>query len=152
VHKRREPQHSKKKNRALEGNPQARGIIQSLTVLKPKKPNSSNKFIVKVLLQRSQKLVTAYEPGEGHGVQQHGIVLVRGGPVQDLVGCRYKVVRGAKGYDSQPPFEVNGESGAVRQQARSKYGQTKHDAAASAGMDPGQRDRHGGAAPAKKKK
>lgn len=141
IRHRRKKQYSKKKNRALDGRPQARGVVESITVIKPKKPNSSNKFVAKVLLQRIQRRVTVYEPGEGHGLQQHSIVLVEGGPIQDLVGCRYRICRGAKGYDSKPPFEVNATPGAVRQQARSKYGQNKSEAHAKNGMDPGQEAR-----------
>lgn len=120
----------KKKNRALEGNPFARAVVRSITVDKPKKPNSSNKKVAVVLLQRTGVLKRVYIPGEGHGLQEHSIVLIRGGSIRDLPGVRYKVVRGAKGYDCQPPCTVNGESGALRQQARSKYGQKKEEAKA----------------------
>jgi small subunit ribosomal protein S12 len=136
VRNRRKKRNYKKTNRALEGRPQMRGVVKSTTIIKPKKPNSSSKFIAKVLL-KSGKTITVYEPGEGHALQEHSIVLVRGGPVQDLVGCRYKIVRGAKGYDSVPPFSVNGVNGAVRQQARSKYGQGQAHALTKKGMDPG---------------
>ena len=139
VRKRRRPQHGKKKNKALEGRPQARGVVESITVAKPKKPNSSNKFIAKVILTRTRKHVTCYEPGEGHGLQQHSIVLVEGGPIQDLVGVRYRIIRHAKGTDSRPPYEVNSTAGAVRQQARSKYGQGQKEADQLKGLDPGDR-------------
>ena len=137
VRHRRVRQFGKKKNRALGGRPQMRAVVEHITVIKPKKPNSSNKFIAKVVVQRTGRHLTVYEPGEGHHLQQHSIVLLEGGPIQDLVGCRYRIIRGAKGYDSRPPFEVNQTSGACRQQARSKYGQKRHEALTKKGMDPG---------------
>ena len=80
----------------------------------PKKPNSALRKVARVKLS-SQIEVTAYIPGEGHNLQEHSIVLVRGGRVKDLPGVRYKIVRGA--LDTQP---VKG-----RQQARSRYGAKK---------------------------
>jgi small subunit ribosomal protein S12 len=128
VRRRRQRRVYKKKNRALEGRPQARAVVESITVDKPKKPNSSNKKVATVIIQRTGAHKRVYIPGEGHNLQQHSIVLIRGGFVRDLPGVRYKVIRNARGTDLQPPNCVNQESGAKRQQARSKYGQKKADA------------------------
>ena len=96
---------------ALKGCPQRRGVCTRVYTTTPKKPNSALRKIARVRLS-NQREVTAYIPGEGHNLQEHNIVLVRGGRVRDLPGVRYHIVRGA--LDSQ------GVEG--RKQSRSKYG------------------------------
>ena len=99
---------------ALKGSPQRRGVCTRVYTQTPKKPNSALRKIARVKLSTGME-VTAYIPGEGHNLQEHSIVLVRGGRVKDLPGVRYKIVRGA--LDTQ---SVKG-----RQQARSRYGAKK---------------------------
>ena len=99
---------------ALKGSPQRRGVCTRVYTTTPKKPNSALRKIARVRLSSGVE-VTAYIPGEGHNLQEHSIVLVRGGRVKDLPGVRYKVVRGS--LDTQA---VKG-----RQQARSRYGAKK---------------------------
>ena len=99
---------------ALKGSPQRRGVCTRVYTQTPKKPNSALRKIARVKLSTGIE-VTAYIPGEGHNLQEHSIVLVRGGRVKDLPGVRYKIVRGA--LDTQA---VKG-----RQQARSHYGAKK---------------------------
>ena len=99
---------------ALKGSPQRRGVCTRVYTQTPKKPNSALRKIARVKLSTGVE-VTAYIPGEGHNLQEHSIVLVRGGRVKDLPGVRYKIVRGA--LDTQA---VKG-----RQQARSRYGAKK---------------------------
>lgn len=91
--------------------PQKRGVCTKVTIKTPKKPNSSLKKITRVRLSTGYE-VTAYIPGEGHNLQEHSVVLVRPGRVQDLPGVRYRVVRGA--------LDTQGVKG--RKQGRSKYG------------------------------
>ena len=101
------------KNRLLEGkgSPQKRGVCTQVRTTTPKKPNSALRKIARVRLT-NQMEVTAYIPGEGHELQEHSVVLIRGGRVKDLPGVRYHIVRGA--LDT---------SGVVnRRQGRSKYG------------------------------
>jgi len=101
------------KNRLLEGkgSPQKRGVCTQVRTTTPKKPNSALRNIARVRLT-NQMEVTAYIPGEGHELQEHSVVLIRGGRVKDLPGVRYHIVRGA--LDT---------SGVVnRRQGRSKYG------------------------------
>ncbi len=93
------------------GSPYKRGVCVKVTTKTPKKPNSALRKIAKVRLSNGQE-VTAYIPGEGHNLQEHSIVMIRGGRVKDLPGCRYHIVRGR--YDTQ------GVEG--RKQARSLYG------------------------------
>lgn len=93
------------------GNPQKRGVCTQVRTMTPKKPNSALRKIARVRLTNGIE-VTAYIPGEGHGLQEHSVVLVRGGRVQDLPGVRYHVIRGA--------LDAAGVDG--RQQQRSKYG------------------------------
>src|SRR5262245_20813561 len=102
------------KCRALQGRPQLRGVVLWTGVRTPRKPNSAWRAVARVRLSNGIE-VTAYIPGEGHNVQEHSIVLVRGGRVRDLPGVRYHIVRGAR------------DTAAVedRQQARSKYGAKK---------------------------
>jgi small subunit ribosomal protein S12 len=110
----RQPKPKKTKTLALAGSPQRRGVCTRVYTVTPKKPNSALRKVARVRLT-SQMEVTAYIPGEGHNLQEHSIVLVRGGRVKDLPGVRYKVIRGA--------LDAAGVSG--RKQARSRYGAKK---------------------------
>ena len=94
--------------------PQRRGVCTRVYTTTPKKPNSALRKVARVKLNGGVE-VTAYIPGEGHNLQEHSIVLVRGGRVKDLPGVRYKIVRGA--------LDTQGVKG--RQQARSRYGAKK---------------------------
>lgn len=108
---------SKKKiNRklALQNNPQKRGICTRVYVVTPKKPNSAMRKVARVKLTNNFE-VTAYIPGEGHNLQEHSIVLIRGGRVKDLPGVKYKIIRGA--------LDTSGVKN--RKQGRSKYGTRK---------------------------
>lgn len=96
------------------GAPFKRGVCIKVTTTTPKKPNSALRKIARVRLSNGQE-VTAYIPGEGHNLQEHSIVLIRGGRAKDVAGCRYHIVRGV--YDTQG---VDG-----RQQGRSLYGTKK---------------------------
>ena len=93
------------------GSPQKRGVCVQVRTMTPKKPNSALRKIARVRLT-NQMEVTAYIPGEGHNLQEHSIVLIRGGRVKDLPGVRYHVVRGT--------LDAVGVQG--RKQGRSKYG------------------------------
>ncbi|MGF1573339.1 MAG: 30S ribosomal protein S12 [Sumerlaeia bacterium] len=106
---------AKKKNKvpALQACPQRRGVCTRVVTATPKKPNSALRKIARVRLTNGFE-VTAYIPGEGHNLQEHSIVLIRGGRVKDLPGVRYTIVRGAKKGDTQGV--------ANRKQSRSKYG------------------------------
>ena len=84
----------KSKSRALQGCPQKRGVCLQVKTQTPKKPNSALRKVARVRLTNGLE-VTAYIPGIGHNLQEHSIVLVRGGRVKDLPGVRYKVIRGA---------------------------------------------------------
>lgn len=95
-------------------NPQKRGVVLLVKTMVPKKPNSALRKVARVRLSNKQE-VTAYIQGEGHGLAEHGIVLVRGGRVQDLPGVKYHLVRGK--------FDLAGVEG--RKKARSKYGTRK---------------------------
>ncbi len=110
----REKKKRKSKAPALEGNPQKRGVCVRVYTVTPKKPNSALRKVTRVRLSNGIE-VTAYIPGEGHNLQEHSIVLVRGGRVKDLPGVRYKVIRGA--------LDTAGVQG--RKQSRSKYGAKK---------------------------
>ena len=105
---------AKSKVPALGSSPQKRGVCTRVYTTTPKKPNSALRKVARVRLS-SDIEVTAYIPGEGHNLQEHSIVLVRGGRVKDLPGVRYKIVRGA--------LDTQGVKG--RQQARSRYGAKK---------------------------
>ncbi|MFZ5365054.1 MAG: 30S ribosomal protein S12 [Patescibacteria group bacterium] len=94
-----------------EGSPFKRGVCLKVTTMTPKKPNSALRKIARVRLSNGNE-VTAYIPGEGHNLQEHSIVLLRGGRVKDLPGVRYHVVRGV--------YDTVGVDG--RKQSRSKYG------------------------------
>src|SRR5215210_7262070 len=91
--KRRRDTIAKAKPAPLKGSPQRRGVCTRVYTTTPKKPNSALRKVARVKLT-SQVEVTAYIPGEGHNLQEHSIVLVRGGRVKDLPGVRYKVIRG----------------------------------------------------------
>ena len=110
----RKPQRSKPKHPAMQGCPQKRGVCLQVKTMTPKKPNSALRKVARVRLT-SQIEVTAYIPGVGHNLQEHSIVLVRGGRVRDLPGVRYKVIRGS--LDTQGVRD--------RKQARSRYGAKK---------------------------
>lgn len=101
----------KSKAPALTGNPQKRGVCTRVTTMTPKKPNSALRKIARVKMSNGIE-ITAYIPGEGHSLQEHSIVLVRGGRVKDLPGVRYHLVRGA--------LDSTGVEG--RKRSRSKYG------------------------------
>ncbi len=104
----------KSKSPALDACPQRRGVCVRVYTTTPKKPNSALRKVARVKLS-NQKEVNAYIPGEGHNLQEHSIVLVRGGRVKDLPGVRYHIVRGA--------LDTAGVKD--RKQARSKYGTKK---------------------------
>ena len=106
----------KEKAPALKANPQKRGVCTRVYTTTPKKPNSALRKVARVRLTSGIE-VTAYIPGIGHNLQEHSIVLVRGGRVKDLPGVRYKIVRGA----------LDASGVANRKQARSRYG-AKRDA------------------------
>ncbi|HBL98471.1 TPA: 30S ribosomal protein S12 [Candidatus Dependentiae bacterium] len=86
-------QKSKSKSRALMGNPQVRGVCTRVFTTTPKKPNSALRKVARVKLSNGIE-VTAYIPGEGHNLQEHSMVLVRGGRVKDLPGVKYHIIRG----------------------------------------------------------
>ena len=111
VRKGRRDKVAKTKTAALKGSPQRRGVCTRVYSTTPKKPNSGLRKVARVRLTSSVE-VTAYIPGEGHNLQEHSMVLVRGGRVKDLPGVRYKIVRGA--LDTQGVKD--------RKQSRSKYG------------------------------
>ena len=111
VRKSRETRRDKSKTPALKGSPQRRGVCTRVYTTTPKKPNSALRKVARVRLTSGIE-VTAYIPGVGHNLQEHSIVLVRGGRVKDLPGVRYKVIRGA--------LDASGVVG--RRQARSRYG------------------------------
>jgi small subunit ribosomal protein S12 len=105
---------TKTKTPALKGSPQRRGVCTRVFTTTPKKPNSALRKVARVRLSNGKE-VNAYIPGEGHNLQEHSIVLVRGGRVKDLPGVRYHIVRGA--------LDTAGVEG--RNQRRSKYGTKK---------------------------
>lgn len=114
VRKGRRKVRKKSKAPALEGNPQRRGVCTRVYTTTPKKPNSALRKVARVRLTNGYE-VTAYIGGEGHNLQEHSIVLIRGGRVKDLPGVRYHIIRGtldASGVDD-------------RNQGRSKYGSKK---------------------------
>ena len=99
---------------AMESCPQKRGVCTRVYTTTPKKPNSALRKVARIRLTNGYE-VTSYIPGEGHNLQEHSIVLVRGGRVKDLPGVRYKVIRGA--------LDTSGVTD--RKQARSRYGSKK---------------------------
>ena len=111
VRKGRHPKVKKTKSPALAENPQKRGVCTRVYTTTPKKPNSALRKVAKVRLVNGIEVI-AYIPGEGHNLQEHSIVLVRGGRVKDLPGVKYHIVRGA--------LDASGVSD--RMKSRSKYG------------------------------
>ena len=111
VRKGRQSKIKKSKSRALDNCPQRRGVCLQVTTRTPKKPNSALRKIARVRLTNGHE-ITAYIGGEGHNLQEHSVVLVKGGRVRDLPGVRYHIVRGA--------LDSLGVSD--RKQGRSKYG------------------------------
>lgn len=105
----------KKKSPALKGCPQRRGVCTRVFTTTPKKPNSAIRKVARVRLTSGFE-VTAYIPGIGHNLQEHAVVLIRGGRVKDLPGVRYKIIRGT--------LDTAGQR--QRRQARSKYGVKKN--------------------------
>ena len=111
IRKPRRHSFKKTKSPALRGNPQKRGVCLQVKTQTPKKPNSALRKVARVRLTNSVE-VTAYIPGEGHNLQEHSIVLVRGGRVKDLPGVRYHIVRGT----------LDAAGVQDRKKSRSKYG------------------------------
>jgi small subunit ribosomal protein S12 len=99
----------------LQQNPQKRGTILRLVIRSPKKPNSANRKLAHVRLVNKRKIYASIPGGANHSLQEHSVVLVRGGRVQDVPGLKYKLVRGV--------YDLNGQPG--RKKARSKYGTKK---------------------------
>ncbi len=110
----RKKKEKKSKAPALQGNPQKRGVCVRVYTVTPKKPNSALRKVARVRLTNGIE-VTAYIPGIGHNLQEHSVVLVRGGRVRDLPGVRYKIIRGA--------LDAAGVQN--RRKSRSKYGTPK---------------------------
>ena len=111
VHKGRQVLSTKAKSPALKGSPQKRGVCTRVYTATPKKPNSALRKVARVRLTNGIE-VSAYIPGIGHNLQEHSVVLIRGGRVKDLPGVRYHIIRGA--------LDTVGVAG--RMQSRSKYG------------------------------
>lgn len=124
----------KSKSRALDACPQRRGVCTRVYTTTPKKPNSAMRKVARVRLTNGKE-VNAYIPGEGHNLQEHSIVLIRGGRVKDLPGVRYHIIRGA--------LDTAGVKD--RKQGRSKYGAKRPKAGKGAPATPTK------GAPAKKK-
>jgi small subunit ribosomal protein S12 len=114
VRKGRKKVESKTDAPALEGCPQKRGVCTRVYTVTPKKPNSALRKVARVRLTNGME-VTAYIPGEGHNLQEHSVVLIRGGRVKDLPGVRYHIIRGT--------LDAIGVQ--ERRQGRSKYGTKK---------------------------
>jgi small subunit ribosomal protein S12 len=104
----------KSKSTALQACPHKKGVIKKVYIVKPKKPNSAQRKVASVRLSTGRTVI-AYIPGEGHSLQDHSVVLVRGGRVQDLPGVKYHLVRGALDFTGV----------ANRSSSRSKYGTKK---------------------------
>ncbi len=111
IKKGRKDKRWKTKSPAITGNPQKRGVCVKVYTTTPKKPNSALRKVARVMLSNKQE-VTAYIPGEGHNLQEHSIVMIRGGRVKDLPGVRYHILRGT--------LDTLGVE--KRRQGRSKYG------------------------------
>jgi len=111
IRKGRKAQRKKSKAPALRGSPQKRGVCVQVRTTSPKKPNSALRKIARVRLTNGIE-ITAYIPGEGHNLQEHSVVLVRGGRVKDLPGVRYHIIRGT----------LDAAGVANRRQGRSLYG------------------------------
>ncbi len=114
VRKGRSSQKRKSKSPALENSPLKRGVCTRVYTVTPKKPNSALRKVARIRLTNGQD-ITGYIPGEGHNLQEHSVVLVRGGRVKDLPGVRYHIVRGT--------LDTAGVEG--RKRSRSKYGTKK---------------------------
>lgn len=114
IRKGREPARVIKKNPAMKGCPQVRGVCTRVYTTTPKKPNSALRKVARIRLTNKHE-VTAYIGGEGHNLQEHSVVLIEGGRVKDLPGVRYHCVRGA--------LDLQGVKN--RKQSRSKYGAKK---------------------------
>jgi small subunit ribosomal protein S12 len=112
----------KTKSPALKGAPQRRGVCVQVMTRTPKKPNSALRKVAKVRLTNGQEVI-AYIPGEGHNLQEHSIVLVRGGRVKDLPGVRYHIVRGT--LDALGAAGPSNTNKLTRNVSRSKYGVKK---------------------------
>ena len=115
VRKGRKPQRSVSKSRVLDKCPHKRGVCTQVKTMTPKKPNSALRKVARVRLSTGVE-VTAYIPGIGHNLQEHSIVLLRGGRVKDLPGCRYHIIRGV--------LDTAGVKD--RAKSRSKYGVKKN--------------------------
>ena len=111
IRKPRSPQVARNKVPAMQACPQKRGVCTRVYTTTPKKPNSALRKVARVRLTNGFE-VTSYIPGEGHNLQEHSVVLIRGGRVKDLPGVRYHVIRGV--------LDASGVS--ERKQSRSKYG------------------------------
>jgi small subunit ribosomal protein S12 len=111
VRKGRQAKTTKTKTPALKGSPQRRGVCTRVYTTTPKKPNSALRKVAKVRLTNGYEVIS-YIGGEGHNLQEHSVVLIRGGRVKDLPGVRYHTVRGA----------LDAAGVAKRRQSRSKYG------------------------------
>ena len=118
VRRGRVQQVAKKKNVALDGKPQKRGVCLIVKTVTPKKPNSALRKVARVRLSNGKE-VTAYIPGVDHNLQEHSIVLVRGGRVRDLPGVRYHIIRGTL---DALAVEMQAKFNARRSKSRSKYG------------------------------
>ena len=105
---------NKSASRALEKSPQKRGVCVKVYTTTPKKPNSALRKVARVRLSNGHE-VTSYIPGEGHNLQEHSVVLIRGGRVKDLPGVRYHILRG----------NLDTQGVTARKQQRSKYGAKK---------------------------
>ena len=128
VRKGRQKLTDKSKSPALDSCPQRRGVCTRVYTTTPKKPNSAMRKVARVRLTNGKE-VNAYIPGEGHNLQEHSIVMIRGGRVKDLPGVRYHIIRGA--------LDTSGVDG--RNQSRSKYGtkRPKKGAVAKGAAKPG---------------
>jgi small subunit ribosomal protein S12 len=128
VRKGRQKLTDKSKSPALDSCPQRRGVCTRVYTTTPKKPNSAMRKVARVRLTNGKE-VNAYIPGEGHNLQEHSIVMIRGGRVKDLPGVRYNIIRGA--------LDTSGVDG--RNQSRSKYGtkRPKKGAVAKGAVKPG---------------
>ena len=111
VRNEREKQIKKAATPALQGSPQRRGVCTRVSTTTPRKPNSALRKVARVRLTNGFE-VTSYIPGEGHNLQEHSVVMIRGGRVKDLPGVRYHIIRGT--LDTQGVKD--------RKQSRSKYG------------------------------
>ena len=122
IRKPRVAQRARKKVPALQQSPQKRGVCTRVYTTTPKKPNSALRKVAKVRLTNGFEIIS-YIGGEGHNLQEHSVVLVRGGRVKDLPGVRYHIVRGS--------LDASGVNG--RNKSRSKYGTKKPKAGAAGG-------------------